>query len=78
MNYKNSGTMNCEGLVHVTFRNLATTPSPLVRLSTKKVTAISISAGEKNVTTITLSPELQQLFTDKVTCLVNEAKTIIK
>ena len=25
-NFKNSGTMNCEGLFHINFRNLATTP----------------------------------------------------
>jgi hypothetical protein len=77
-NFKNTGTMNCEGLVHITFRNLATTPSNLQRLLTKKVQTISLKGSNESATTITLSPEQQQLFMDMATCLVQEAKTLIK
>ena len=35
-NFRNTGTMNCEGLFHVTFKNLPTTPGALQRLVTKK------------------------------------------
>lgn len=77
-NFKNTGTMNCEGLAHITFRNLPTTPSPLQRLLTKKVETISIKGNGDSVTTITLSPEQQQMFMDTMNCLVQEAKTLIK
>lgn len=77
-NFKNTGTMNCEGLVHVTFKNAVNTPSPLQRLIDKKISTISITGNNKSVTVITLSTEQQQLFTDKLSCLVKDAKTLIK
>ena len=77
-NFKNTGTMNCEGLFHVTFRNTASTPSALQRLATKKVITISLTGNNNTVTTITLGPEQQQQFMDMTACLVQEAKTLIK
>lgn len=65
LNFKNSGTMNCDGLFHINFRNLATTPSPLQKLFAKKITTISLTGTNKVPTTITLSPEQQQLVTEK-------------
>ena len=70
--------MNCEGLAHITFRNLATTPSNLQRLLTKKVETISIKGSNDSVTTITLSADQQQMFMNMMNCLVKEAKTLIK
>jgi len=77
-NFRNSGTMNCEGLFHVTFKNLRTTPGNLQRLITKKITAISLTGNNKSVTTITLGPQQQQELMDIITCMVNESKTLIK
>ena len=77
-NFRNTGTMNCEGLFHVTFKNLRTTPGSLQRLVTKKITAISLTGNNKSVTTITLGPQQQQELMDLITCMVNESKTLIK
>ncbi|HVG15771.1 MAG TPA: hypothetical protein VM935_12450 [Chitinophagaceae bacterium] len=76
-NFKNTGTMNCEGLFHINFKNLATTPGVLNRLLTKKITAISLTGNNKSVTTITLGAEQQQQLMDWANCLVTEAKTLL-
>jgi hypothetical protein len=77
-NFRNTGTMNCQGLFHVTFKNLATTPSPLQKLSGKKVTSIMLIGNNNAVTTITLGAEQQQQLMDMISCIVKEAKTLIK
>lgn len=77
-NFRNTGTMNCEGLFHVTFKNLSTTPGALQRLVTKKITAISLTGNNKAVTTITLGPTQQQELMDLIACAVREGKTLIK
>ena len=77
-NFRNAGTMNCEGLFHVTFKNLATTPGPLQKLATKKITSIMLTGNNKSVTTITLGAEQQQQLMDLITCIVRDAKTLIK
>lgn len=77
-NFRNTGTMNCEGLFHVTFKNLPTTPGALQRLVTKKITAISLTGNNKAVTTITLGPTQQQELMDLIACAVREGKTLIK
>jgi len=76
--FRNTGTMNCEGLFHVTFKNLRTTPGNLQRLVAKKITAISLTGNNKSVTTITLGPQQQQELMDMITCVVNESKALIK
>jgi hypothetical protein len=77
-NFRNTGTMNCEGLFHVTFKNLATTPSPLQKLSTKKLTAITLVGNDKATTVVTLGPAQQQELMDMIACIVKEGKTLIK
>jgi hypothetical protein len=77
-NFRNTGTMNCQGLFHVTFKNLATTPSPLQRLSSKKITSIMLTGNNNTVTTITLGETQQKELSDMISCLVKEGKTLIK
>ena len=77
-NFRNTGTMNCEGLFHVTFKNLRTTPGNLQRFIAKKITAISLTGNNKSVTTITLGPQQQQELMNMITCVVNESKVLIK
>ena len=77
-NFRNTGTMNCEGLFHVTFKNLTTTPGVLQRLTSKKITAISLTGNNKTVTTISLGPTQQQELMDLIACAVKESKTLIK
>lgn len=76
--FKNTGTMNCQGLFHVTFKNLATTPAPLQRLTTKKITAITLTGNNKSVTTITLGQAQQQELMELINCIVKESKSLIK
>lgn len=86
--YKNSGTMNCDGLFHFNFKNTANTPTNLNNLSTKKLRLIvfkekpdmevsSKSKKEKpKESEITFTPEQQQQFMDMVTCVIKESKTL--
>ena len=76
--FRNTGTMNCDGLFHVTFKNMLTTPGNLQRLVTKKITAISLTGNNKSVTTITLGSAQQQELMNLITCIVNESKALIK
>jgi hypothetical protein len=77
-NFRNTGTMNCEGLFHVTFKNLTTTPGPLQRLATKKITAITLTGNNKSITTITLGVQQQKELMDMIACMVKESKSLIK
>jgi hypothetical protein len=75
---RNNGTMNCEGLFHFIFKNTATTTSNLKKLTTQKITQITFSAGSKKETIVTIAPQEQQTFMTLSTCLINDAKALIK
>ncbi len=75
---RNNGTMNCEGLVHFIFKNSATTTSNLKKLSTQKITQITFVGNNKKETVITIPPQEQQTLVTLATCLVNDAKALIK
>jgi hypothetical protein len=76
--FRNAGSMNCEGLFHFIFRNTASTNSQLQKLVTQKITSIKFIGNNKQEKTITLTPEQQKSVMDLGTCLINEAKTLIK
>jgi len=78
MSSRNGGTMNCEGLFHFVFRNTASTTTLLQKLSTQKINHIVFTGNNKKETTVTLAPGEQQTFMALATCLVNEAKMLIK
>ena len=78
MTTRNSGSMNCEGFFHFTFRNTPGTNSLLQKLSAQKINNIVFTGNGKKETKIIFTPEQQQTFTSLTTCLVNEAKTLIK
>ena len=78
MTMRNSGSMNCNGFFHFTFKNTATTTSLLQKLSAQKLNNIVFTGNDKKATKITLTPEQQQMFLSFTNCLVNEAKTLIK
>ena len=77
-NFKNAGPVNCEGVVHLTFKNQATTPTLLQRLITQKIISIQLTGTNKSQTTINFSPEEQQTLMTKADCLIKEAKTLLK
>jgi hypothetical protein len=77
-NFRNSGSMNCEGAFHINFRNLANNPSNLERILTKKIKSIQLKGPNNTVTEITFSEEQKQQLMTLASCLVKEAKTLIK
>lgn len=77
-NFKNTGSMNCEGAFHFTFRNLANTPVHLERLSTKAIASFKITGNNKVITDIVLDDAQKQQLTRMIGCVVREAKTLIK
>lgn len=77
MTLRNSGTVNCEGYFHCTFRNGPSTPTQLVNLSTKKVVSLKFIGTNKVETSITLVPQQQQLLMDLTACMIKESKTLL-
>ena len=76
-NFKNGGTMNCDGLFHFTFRNTNPTQYTLQSLGTKKITSIRFKDNSKKESTVTLSAEQQQKLMDLTGCIINEAKKLL-
>ena len=77
-NFRNGGPVNCDGIFHLIFRNQSTTPALLQRLITQKIISIQITGNNKSQTTISFSPEEQQILMTRSDCLIKEAKTLIK
>jgi hypothetical protein len=76
LNFRNTGTMNCEGLFHFTFKNAAVPPSALQRLATKKVTSFTITGRNDVQTVITLTEKQKEQLMQMVSCLLTETKTL--
>src|SRR5215208_3586911 len=72
-NFKHTGSMNCEGAFHFTFRNTVATPSNLERLASKKISTIRLTGSNKTVTDIAFSEEQKQQLMRMVSCVVREA-----
>ena len=77
-NFKNSGSMNCEGAFHFSFKNSATTPSQLQRLIDKKINTFHITGANKTVTDVSFSAEEKQKLSRMVSCVVRDSKTLKK
>lgn len=77
-NFRNSGTMNCEGFFHIIFKNGAATPALLQRLITQKIANIIFTGNNKTQTTIGLNAEQRQAITTLGDCLIKEAKKLLK
>jgi hypothetical protein len=76
--YRNGGTMNCEGFFHFIFKNTAGAQAMLQKFITQKVNNIVFTGNNKAETKLSFTPEQQQQFSTLVSCLVAEAKTLIK
>jgi hypothetical protein len=77
-NFKNSGTMNCEGLFHFTFRNTNPLSSALLNLGAKKITSIRFKDNTSKETGISFTAEQQQTFINLTNCIINEAKKLLQ
>lgn len=78
MNIRNGGTMNCEGLFHFIYKNTNTPNTILTKLITQKIDRILFVGNNKKESIVTFTPENREKFIFLATCLVNEAKTLIK
>jgi len=78
MSSRNGGTMNCEGLFHFVFKNTALTTTVLQKMMTQKINHIVFIGNNKKESIITIKPEQQDKLMALATCLVNEAKSLIK
>lgn len=75
--YRNTGYMNCKGLLQVSFRNISgATPGTIRRLSTNKVIKVIITDGNKKASEIELQPAEQERLLQMAGCLFEEAKNM--
>jgi hypothetical protein len=77
-NFRNVGSMNCDGTLRINFRNVVTTPSNLDRLTSRKIKSLRLTGNNAVVTEIILTEEQKQQFMRMASCVVRESKTLIK
>jgi hypothetical protein len=78
LNYRNNGSMNCDGYFHINFKNAAAPNTMLQRLTSQKIARMVFVNGNKEVAAITFTPDQQQFFMTMTNCLINEAKGLVK
>jgi hypothetical protein len=77
-NFRNSGTMNCDGLFHISFRNTNPVQSALQNLGSKKVSSIRFKDNTGKETGISLTAEQQQTFMDYTNCIIAESQKLLQ
>lgn len=76
---RNAGTMNCEGLFQLVFKNTHNSPTTILqRLITKKMTQIVFTGNSKKPVTVNLGPKEQEALMFLANCLVTDGKSLIK
>lgn len=75
--FRNSGSMNCDGIFHVIFKNSAYTPSQLTKLGSKKIVSIQLTGSSPKPYIIALTPDQQQQLMNTISCVIKEAKTVL-
>ena len=75
--FKNSGSMNCDGIFHIIFKNSAYTPSQLTKLGSKKIIGLQITSTNPKPYIINFTPAQQQILMNTISCVIKEAKTVL-
>ncbi|MGC4034559.1 MAG: hypothetical protein QM764_01270 [Chitinophagaceae bacterium] len=76
--FRNSGSMNCEGLFHFTVRNGPETPFQVKRFTTIKITQLIFTVNNSTKPVVlTLTPEQQDAVMKAVNCIAPEAKKLV-
>lgn len=75
--FKNFGSMNCDGIFHVIFRNSVYGSSPLQKLGAKKILTIRLTGSGPKPIDINLKPEQQQTLMTLINCVIKESKTVL-
>jgi len=78
LNLKNTGSMNCEGAFHFSFKNNVNTPPQLKRLLDKKITSFHITGPNKTITDVSFSAEQKTQFARMAACVVRDSQTLLK
>lgn len=74
--FHNGGSMNCDGIFHIIFKNSAYTPSQISRLAAKKIVSLQFTGSGKPYT-IEFTPEQQQMLKQTLDCIIKEHKTVL-
>ena len=75
-NFRNSGTMNCDGLFHFTFRNTNPVQSSLQNLATKKISSIRFKDNTNKETGLSLTPDQEQQLQNLINCVITSSGTV--
>jgi len=76
--FKNYGSLNCDGIFHLIFKNSAYTNSQLQRLSAKKIVSIQFTTtNSPKPYIISLLPDQQTMLQNTISCVIKEAKTVL-
>lgn len=75
--FRNSGTVNCEGLLHVLFKNSPTTNYQLSKLSTLPIERILVTNAAEKSWAIEPDAEQQARWIRAAGCLVEESKKLL-
>ena len=78
LNLKNTGSMNCQGAFHFSFKNSANTPPQLQRLLDKKINSFHITGPNKTITDVSFSEEQKAQLHRMAACVVRDSKTLLK
>jgi hypothetical protein len=76
--FHNSGSMNCDGVFHIIFRNSAYTPSQVQKMASRKIVSMQLTGP--NITKpfiITFPPDQQQYLLNTIGCVARDAKTVL-
>lgn len=76
--YSNAGNMNCTGYFHFKYRNSATTPTVMKKMTTQKITQLVFKGTDKKEKIISLLPDQQEALMKAVACMADEAPKLIK
>lgn len=77
MRLKNTGSMNCEGAFHFSFKNQETPAYQLNKMASKKINYISVFGTGKAETVITFTEEQKDAFMRAAECVLSESKTLL-
>lgn len=78
LNSRNAGSMNCEGLFHINFKNTVVPNNLLTKMMATGINHILFTGNNKKDFTLNLNPADQHALLMLITCIVNDAKTLIK
>jgi hypothetical protein len=77
MQFRNAGTINCEGLLHIYFKNTPATNFQLSKLATQPIQRVLITNAAKKEWSIEPNAEQRMLWMQAASCLVEESKKLL-